>query len=266
MKELQTFNNKEFGKIRTVIIDNVIYFVGKDVAEILGYNNTRDALAKRVEDEDKVDGVAICDSIGREQKPILINESGLYSLVLSSKLPTAKKFKRWVTSEVLPAIQKHGMYAVDELLNNPDMAIKAFTALKEEREKNKQLQIENDRMKPKEIFADAVSASKQCILVGELAKILKQNGIDTGEKRLYTWLREQGYLIKRKGIDYNMPTQKSMELGLFEIGKNIIMLPNGETRVNKTAKVTGRGQQYFIQKFLNENRKDSKNETATRNI
>lgn len=123
-----------------------------------------------------------------------------------------------------------------------------------------------ERMKPKEIFADAVSASKQCILVGELAKILKQNGIDTGEKRLYTYLREQGYLIKRKGIDYNMPTQKSMELGLFEIGKNIIMLPNGETRVNKTAKVTGRGQQYFIQKFLNENRKDSKNETATRNI
>lgn len=137
MYELQTFSNTELGSVRTVTIDSKPYFVGKDVAEILGYCNTRDALAKRVDDEDKLDGVAICDSIGREQKPVLINESGLYSLILSSKLPGAKKFKRWVTSEVLPAIRRHGMYATDDLIANPDIAIAAFTALKQEREKAK---------------------------------------------------------------------------------------------------------------------------------
>ena len=140
MYELQTFSNAELGSVRTVTIDSKPYFVGKDVAEILGYCNTRDALAKRVDDEDKLDGVAICDSIGRDQKPVLINESGLYSLILSSKMPNAKRFKRWVTSEVLPAIRKHGLYAVDEVLANPDILINALLELKAEREKNANLQ------------------------------------------------------------------------------------------------------------------------------
>lgn len=135
--ELKIFENNTFGAIRTMTINGEPYFVGKDVAEVLGYSNTRDALAKRVDEEDKTDGVAICDSIGREQKPIFINESGLYSLILSSKLPKAKEFKHWVTSEVLPAIRKTGLYATDELLNNPDLAIKAFIALKEEEKKEK---------------------------------------------------------------------------------------------------------------------------------
>lgn len=137
MNELKIFENEQFGTIRTVEIDNTPYFVGKDVAEILGYSNTRDALAKRVDSEDKLDGVAICDSIGREQTPIFINESGLYSLILSSKLPKAKEFKHWVTSEVLPTIRKHGVYAVDEVLENPDMLISALQALKEEKAKAK---------------------------------------------------------------------------------------------------------------------------------
>lgn len=139
MYELQIFSNAELGSVRTVTVDNEPYFVGKDVAEILGYSNTRDALAKRVDDEDKLDGVAICDSIGREQKSVLINESGLYSLILSSKLSGAKKFKRWVTSEVLPSVSKCGIYAIDEVLNNPDMLIAALADLKTERDKRKSL-------------------------------------------------------------------------------------------------------------------------------
>lgn len=142
------------------------------------------------------------------------------------------------------------MYAVDELLENPDIAIKAFTALKEEREKNKKLTEDNNRMKPKEIFADAVTSSHTSILIGELAKLLKQNGIETGQNRLFNYLRNNGYLIKRKGTDYNMPTQKSMQMGLFEIKESTSVNPDGSIRTNKTTKVTGKGQQYFINKFL----------------
>lgn len=177
MYELQTFSNAELGSVRTVTIDSKPYFVGKDVAEILGYCNTRDALAKRVDDEDKLDGVAICDSIGREQKPVLINESGLYSLILSSKLPGAKKFKRWVTSEVLPAIRRHGMYATDDLIANPDIAIAAFTALKQEREKAKALAetvaVQNQQiaeMKPKVSYYDIVLQCKDVLPISVIAK------------------------------------------------------------------------------------------------
>ena len=199
MQELQIFKNEEFGEIRTSTIDNEPWFVGKDVAKALGYTNERDALSKHVEEEDK--GVAKCDTPGGKQDMTVINESGLYALVFGSKLESAKRFKHWVTSEVLPAIRKHGVYAVDELLENPDIAIKAFTALKEEREKNKLLQADNERMKPKAIFADAVATSHTSILIGDLAKLLKQSGVETGQKRLFNWMRENGYLIKRKGSD-----------------------------------------------------------------
>lgn len=249
MNELKIFENTEFGQVRTVTIDNEPWFVGKDVADALGYSDTNKAVAMHVEEEDKKLNDKSSSSFG-QRGATLINESGLYALIFGSKLEAAKRFKRWVTSEVLPAIRKHGAYAVDELLNNPDMAIKAFTALKEEREKNKALQADNARMKPKEIFADAVATSKQSILIGELAKILKQNGYETGEKRLFTYLRDNGYLIRRKGTDYNAPTQRSMEMGLFEVKETAVTHSDGHTTINKTTKITGKGQQYFINKFL----------------
>lgn len=201
MNELKIFENAEFGSIRTVEIDSTPYFVGKDVAEVLGYSNTRDALAKRVDNEDKLDGVAICDSIGREQTPILINESGLYSLILSSKLPKAKEFKHWVTSEVLPSIRRHGMYAVDELIENPDLAIKALTALKEEREKTKRLTetvaVQNQQiseLKPKACYYDVVLNCKDLVSVTEIAKDYGKSARWLNEK-----LHELGIQFKQGG-------------------------------------------------------------------
>ena len=252
MNDLYIFENEEFGEIRTVTINNDPYFVGKDVANTLGYQNGSRDINRHVDEEDRRK-VMIFDG-NQDKETIIINESGLYSLILSSKMPNAKKFKRWVTYEVLPSIRKHGMYATEDLLNNPDLAIKAFTALKEEREKNRLLQKDVDRMKPKEIFADAVSTSHTSILIGDLAKILKQNGIQTGQKRLFEWMRENGYLIKRNGADRNMPTQKAMEQELFEVKESTVNNPDGSVRINRTTKVTGKGQQYFINKFLSEDR------------
>lgn len=252
MERVKIFKNDEFGEIRTVQLNNETYFVGKDVAEALGYERATKAIQDHVDSDDK-DEVPIQDSIGRMQKTPVITESGLYALIFGSKLESAKRFKHWVTSEVLPSIRKHGVYAVDELLDNPDMAIKAFTALKEERERNRLLRVDNERMKPKEIFADAVASSKTSILVGDLAKLLKQNGVETGQKRLFQWLRDNGYLIKRSGADYNSPTQRAMEMKLFEIKETTISNPDGSTRTTKTTKVTGKGQQYFINKFLGGN-------------
>lgn len=248
MNELQIFENSEFGTIRMLEVDGEPYFVGKDVAEILGYQNASKALIDHVDKEDKLNNESL-SSIG-QRGGWLINESGLYSLVLGSKLPSAKKFKRWVTSEVLPSIRKHGMYAEDELLDNPDLLISVAKKLKEEREKNKALKAENERMKPKEIFADAVATSHTSILIGDLAKLIKQNGVDIGQKRLFAWMRDNGYLIKRNGSDWNMPTQKSMEIGLFEVKESTVNNPDGSVRINRTTKVTGKGQQYFINKFL----------------
>ena len=179
-----------------------------------------------------------------------LTESGVYKLVFKSRKPNAERFTDWVTDEVLPSIRKHGMYAVDDLINDPDLAIKAFMALKEEKTRNKMLQADNERMRPKEIFADAVATSQTSILIGDLAKLLKQNGVETGQKRFFEWLRENGYLIKRKGADWNMPTQKAMERGLFEIKERTVNNPDGSVRTTRTPKVTGKGQQYFINKFL----------------
>ena len=164
-------------------------------------------------------------------------------------MPTAKKFKRWVTSEVLPTIRKHGMYATDELLNNPDFAIQAFTALKDERARRKELEAKVKAAQPKILFADAVETSHTSILVGDLAKLLNQNGVDIGQKRLFNYMRENGYLIK-SGASKNMPTQKSMDMELFEVKERTINNPDGSVRITKTTKVTGKGQTYFINKFL----------------
>ena len=248
MNELQVFKNQEFGSVRTLVINSEPWFVGKDVAEALGYKNTKDALAKHVDSEDKE--ILKSQNATLENIPnrgvTVVNESGLYSLVLSSKLPSAKKFKRWVTSEVLPALRKTGQYQVKELSGQELMAKALIEAQSVLAAKDKQI----EQMKPKVVFADAVATSHTSILVGELAKILKQNGIEMGQKRLFAWLREKGYLIKRQGTDYNMPTQKAMELGLFEIKEGSYVNGSGVNITTKTPKITGKGQQYFINKFL----------------
>lgn len=242
MNDLQLFNNPEFGTVRAVEVDGEPWFVGKDVAQALGYNDTDQALRKHVDDEDKL--TRRFDWSGQGRSMTTINESGLYSLVLSSKLPGAKKFKRWVTSEVLPTIRKTGGYQL------PKDYPSALRALADATEKLLAVETENEANRPKVLFADAVSTAKTSILVGELAKLLKQNGVDIGQNRLFGWLRENGFLIRRNGTDFNMPTQKSMDLGLFEIKETVVSHADGHTSVNKTPKVTGKGQQYFVQRFL----------------
>lgn len=250
--EIQTFNF-ENNQVRVVEIESEPWFVGKEVAEILGYKNTKDALSRHVDDEDKK--ILRSQNTTLENVPNrglqIINESGLYSLILSSKLPSAKKFKRWVTSEVLPAIRKHGAYMTDakaEAIVTDKTALAELLQQAADQLKEKDILIEE--MKPKALFADSVAASKSTVLVGELAKILKGNGVDIGANRLFKWMRENGYLINRKGSDWNMPTQRAMDMGLFKIKETTINHSDGVTTISKTPKVTGRGQQYFITKFL----------------
>lgn len=253
MTDLQIFKNPEFGEIRTIEKDGEPWFVGKDVAAALGYERPTKAILDHVDDEDK-DEVPIQDSIGRSQNTPIINESGLYSLVLSSKLPTAKKFKRWVTSEVIPSIRKHGAYMtpdkLEEVLLKPDTLIQLAQNLKAEQEKRMALEVKMEEQKPKVLFAESVEAAKTSILIGELAKLLKQNGINIGQNRLFEWLRNNGYLIRRQGSDYNMPTQRAMEMGLFEIKETTITHSDGHIHVSKTPKVTGKGQVYFVNLFV----------------
>ena len=217
--EIEIFKNEEFGEIRTLLINDEPWFVGKDVTEILGYSNPSKALSDHVDEEDKLNNKSL-SSLG-QRGGWIINESGLYSLMLSSKLPNAKKFKRWITSEVLPSIRKHGAYmtneTLEEALTSPDFLIKLATELKKEKEQRQALEKEQKKNAPKVLFADAVSGSNTSILIGDFAKILKQNGVKIGQNKLFSWLRENNYLIKRRGSSYNMPTQKSMDLGLFEI-------------------------------------------------
>lgn len=238
----------EGNQVRTLNIDNEPWFVGKDVAEILGYSRTADAIRAHVDGEDK--GVGKIQTPGGKQNLTIINESGVYSLILSSKMPNAKKFKHWVTSEVLPAIRKHGAYMTDkkafDVVNNKDGLA---SLLQQAADQLRQKDIQIAEMKPKAMLADVITASETSILVGEMAKILKKNGVDTGQNRFFNWLRVNGYLIKRKGTDYNMPTQKSMNLKLFEIKERTIVDGNS-TRIVKTPKITGNGQQYFTNLFL----------------
>lgn len=254
MTDLQIFKNPEFGEIRTIEKDGEPWFVGKDVAAALGYERPTKAILDHVDDEDK-DEVPIQDSIGRSQNTPIINESGLYSLVLSSKLPGAKQFKRWITSEVIPSIRKHGAYMtpdkLEEVLLKPDTLIQLAQNLKAEQEKRRALEVKMEEQKPKVLFAESVEVAKTSILIGELAKLLKQNGINIGQSRLFQWLRQNGYLIRRQGSDYNMPTQRAMEMGLFEIKETTITHSDGHIHVSKTPKVTGKGQVYFVNLFLN---------------
>lgn len=252
MHEIKIFENPHFGRVRTLEIEGEPWFVGKDVAVALGYKEPTKAAREKVDEDDK--GVSKIDTPSGEQEMLIINESGLYSLVLSSKLPTAKAFKRWITSEVIPSIRKHGAYMtpdkLEEVLLNPDTLITLATELKKERAAREHLEGLRRLDKPKVIFADAVCASKRSILVGELAKLLKQNGVEIGQNRLFEWLRNNGFLISRKGSDYNMPTQKAMEMGLFEIKETAIPHSDGHITVSLTPKVSGKGQKYFVNRFL----------------
>lgn len=245
MNELQIFQNPEFGTVRTVEMNGEPWLVGKDVAEALGYTNPNEALSDHVEAEDKLNSKTLT-SLG-QRGGWLINESGLYSLVLSSKLPTAKKFRRWVTGEVLPSIRKTGGYiAGQENMSDADLMARALLVAKKQiDDRNRQIA----EMTPKAVFADAVSASKSNILIGELAKLLRQNGIEMGQNRLFEWMRKNGYLINRDSTDRNMPTQRAMEMGLFVVKETAITHSDGHTTVTKTPKVTGKGQVYFINKF-----------------
>lgn len=243
MNELQLFNF-ENNQVRTLLINDEPWFVGKDVAQILGYSNPRDALSKHVDDEDK-NSVAIRDGNKGNPNQTVINESGVYALVFSSKLPSAKKFKHWVTSEVLPQIRKTGSYASPQLTGEELMAKALIEANSVLARQSKQL----EEQKPKVLFADSVIASKGSILVRELAKLIKQNGYDIGEKKLYRWLREKGYICKNS----TEPTQMAMNLGLFEIVVRTIERGDAPPKATRTTKVTGKGQVYFINKLCNSN-------------
>jgi anti-repressor protein len=251
MNELQVFSY-EGNEVRTIQRNGETWWVLKDVCGVLELSNAR-MIADRL-DEDDVSLAYITDSMGRRQQTNIVNESGLYNVILRSDKPEAKKFKRWVTHEVLPQIRRHGAYIttskLEEIINDPDSWIKLLTALKEERQEKERLQLQAAQDKPKVVFADAVSVSDGTILIGELAKILKGNGIEIGQNRLFERLRQDGFLIKRKGTDYNAPTQKAMELGLFKVKETAITHSDGHVTISKTTKVTGKGQQYFVNYFL----------------
>lgn len=247
MNDLQQFTSAQFGDIRALSIDGEPWFVGKEIAERLGYTNPPKAIRDHVDPEDK--GVNEMDTPGGRQPLVFINESGLYSLVLSSKLPSAKAFKRWVTHDVIPTIRKTGGFVNDtsafvnayfpELTETQKSVIGAM--LDESRRMGQQLK----EQAPKVLFADAVSASSTSILIGELAKLIKQNGVEIGQNRLFKWLRENGFLMRD-----NMPTQYAMERGLFVVTERTINNPDGSVRITRTTKVTGKGQTYFINRFL----------------
>ncbi len=252
MNEIKIFENKEFGKVRTTEVEGKVYFVASDTAKALGYKNVNDAILRHCRWVVKRD-IPHPQSRDKTIEVNVIPEGDIYRLVSNSELPSAEKFESWVFDEVLPSIRKTGGY-----VNNDDLFISTYLPNADEQTKLmfksqlsviKNLNGKIERDKPKVIFADAVSVAHTSILVGELAKLLRQNGIEVGQNRLFEWLRENGYLIKRKGTDYNMPTQYSMELGLFEVKETVISKPDGSTSISKTSKITGKGQIYFINKF-----------------
>lgn len=241
MNELQVFNNAMFGNVRIILQDNEPWFVATDVCKCLEHTNTTMAL-QRLDDDERSKL-----NLGRQGETNVVNEYGLYSLVMSSRKPEAKEFKRWVTHEVLPSIRKYGSYSMDIPRTLPD-ALKAYAGEIEAHNKTKALL---EEQKPKVVFADAVNASHTSILVGELAKLLRQNGYSIGQNRLFERLRNDGYLIKC-GSSKNIPTQKSMDMKLFEIKETTIVNSDGTLRITKTPKVTGKGQIYFINRFMSE--------------
>ena len=250
MSNIQIFNYNSV-EVRTIQNDGEPWFVLRDVCNVLGLG-TPARVAERL-DTDEVSQTHITDSMGRQQETTIINESGLYNVILRSDKPEAKPFRKWVTSEVLPTIRRHGMYAtpdtVEKMLADPDTTIKLLETIKQERAARMALEAKAEADKPKVLFADAVSASHSSILVGDLAKLLRQNGVEIGQNRLFRFLREKGYLCSH-GERYNLPTQRSMDRGWFQVKETTINQPDGSIRITRTVKVTGKGQQYFINLFL----------------
>lgn len=242
--DIQVFNNDQFGVLRTYDEDGQVLFCGKDVAKALGYKDTTNAMKRHCR------GVAkrhpIQDSLGRTQEAVFITEPDLYRLIVHSKLPTAERFERWVFEEVLPAIHRTGGYMIAKQDETPEQIMaRAVLVAQDTIERQKQQIAE---LKPKALFADAVAASDGTCLVGELAKMLKQNGVSIGQNRLFSWMREHGYLGKT-GSNRNVPTQRAMEQGLFRIKETAVTHSDGHVTINRTPKVTGKGQRYFIEVF-----------------
>ena len=272
MEEMRIFKNEEFSKVRIFEIENEVWFIGKDICNYFGDTNHNRTLA-RVDATDKR-YIEIEDALGRKQKAIAVNESGMYSILFTmqpqkanndgvadaypieaqERIDKLKRFKHWVTSEVLPSIREHGAYMTDttleQALTNPDFLIQLAKKLKEEQEARKKLEAKLKEDEPHAILGRAITTAKTSILIGDLAKILNQNGVDIGAKRLFEWMRNNGYLIKRKGTDRNMPTQRSMDLELFEVKESVRIDGNGCNKITRTTKVTGKGQEYFVNRFL----------------
>lgn len=256
MNAIQTFTAPTGVQLRTVNKDGQIFFVGKDAAEALGYEAPRNAIKRHVDDDDKL--MHRFSASGQEREMTIINESGLYSLILSSKLEEAKQFKKWVTAEVLPAIRKSGGYMVDIANETPEETMArallvAQETMQRQRDRLAALEAKTEAQEialaaaaPKALFADAVAQSDSCILIGELAKLLRQNGVEIGQNRLWKWMRENKYICKTN----TQPTQRAMEQGLFRVIERSVVDGNGCTRLCLTTKVTGKGQQYFINQFL----------------
>ena len=246
MNELKIFENTEFGKMRTIEEGGKVLFCGSDCAKMLGYSKPQNAISAHCKGAALKQG--IIDGLGREQNMLFITEGDLYRLITHSKLPAAEEFEKWVFDEVLPSIRKHGGYiAGQENMSDEELIARALMVAKHKiEERDKQIEV----LKPKALFADAVSASKTSILIGDLAKLIKQNGHDIGQRRLFQWMRDKGYLIKQQGASWNMPTQKSMDMGLFEIKETTITHSDGHISISKTVKVSGKGQVYFVNKFI----------------
>lgn len=264
--DIQIFKNEQFGQIRVVERDGEPWFVAVDICGALDIANSRDALTRIDEDEK---GVALTDTLGGAQEVAVVNEPGLYSLVLGSRKSEARAFKRWITHDVIPAIRKTGMYAtpatVEAMLANPDTMIQVLQAFKDEREQRLALETRVVADAPKVAFADAVETSTDSCLVGQLAKIIRQNGYEIGANRLFEYLRKEGYLC-RAGSNRNMPTQRSMEAGWFEVKESVLENPDGSIRVVRTPKVTGKGQIYFVNKFLRPEAVRSESASGTREV
>ena len=238
--------------VRVLEVDGEPWFVLADLCKVLDLEQVSRVKARL---DDGVTSITpISDSMGRTQQATIVSEAGMYEVVIRSDKPEAVAFRRWVTHEVLPSIRKRGGYltpeATEAALTDPDFIIRLATDLKAERAKRAELELQAEADRPKVIFADAVTASHTSILVGDLAKLLRQNGVEVGAQRLFACLRRHGYLIRREGADWNMPTQRSMELGLFSVKETAITHSDGHVTISKTPKVTGKGQRYFVERFL----------------
>lgn len=247
MTDIQIFKNEQFGEVRTIAKDGEPWFVAADVCKALEIGNPTDAIRRLDTDEHTL---VLIEGASNGLPVNAVSEAGLYTLVLGSRKPEAKAFKRWITHEVIPTIRRHGAYAtettIESIIADPESGIKLLQALKTEQERRKEAEAIAEAQKPKALFADAVAASDNSILVGELAKILRQNGVETGQNRLFRWMRDNGYIMRYT----NAPTQYSMERGLMEVKERAINNPDGSVRITQTTKVTGKGQAYFVNKFL----------------